>query len=313
MVASISQPPIQPGYVTPPAVDTTPVPPPPAPPVLDTDTTLDHIAGGTGQSGVTGLASPRETSDASASRAAQAMANYGTTEMQGDMMAFMALFQELAQTMRDSNRNSRNAETQAQVASLNSAADKIVAAADLRYSAAQLQANYAIAASAVSIGVSVVQIGMAGYGAYKSYQGSKQLSMGDSMKTEAASLTGSNTRLQAGMLNEAGAVNLGGTKLTAQGGVISGTGMALTGVNQGITGMIKGFGDKAAAEEEKDASYQDSLGAKDQADAKMHEAASQNAADVAQAMQDIIRDIRDKVQAIEQAQVDTNKAIARNV
>ncbi|MCF8161249.1 MAG: type III secretion system translocon subunit SctB [Polaromonas sp.] len=281
--------------------------------VLDKDTTLGSISTGFNKEDFADLPAPLVNYAASIMSGANAMASYGDTDMQGDMMAFMALFQQIAQTLRTSVREGRNAETAAQVTSLNAAGDKIIAAAELRYNAAQIQADYAIAASAVSIGISVVQIGVAGAGLAKSMSGAKTSSMGESAKFEAQSQTGVNAKGSAGRVQQANTIIADGAKLTAQGNAITAGSQALNGIGQGVSGIIKAAGDKLAAEEEKKASAQDAAGTKDQADAKMHEAAAQNYADTAQAMQDIIRDMREKTGAMEQATVDTNKAIARNV
>ena len=278
--------------------------------VLDDDTTMGGVHSGGGRADVPGLSDYRGDGSASV---AKAIADYGSADMQGDMMAFMAIFQQIAQTLRTSYRESRHAETAAQVTSLNAAADKIIAAADLRFKAANLQADYAIAASAVSIGISVAQIGMTGFGLTKSIAGARQTQMGETVSAEAQGLTNATPRYTSGRMADAAYLKAQGTINSAKGGFYTASSQALGGLGQGISGVIKGAGDKYAAQYEKDASAQDSLGAKDQAEAKMHEAAAQTASDVMQAMQDIIRDIREKVQSMEQATVDTNKAIARNV
>jgi hypothetical protein len=277
---------------------------------LSTEETKGHITPGKSQAEVANLPPPKSEGGTSVSKA---MANYGNAEMQGDMMAFMAIFQQIAQTLRTSNRESRVAETAAQVTSLNASADKITEAANLRYSAAQIQADYAIAASAVTIGLSVASIGMTAGSAYKSYKGSQSTQMGESIAAEPKNLSGVDTKFQSTMKADASAFSAAGNKLSAQGAALGGSARTMGELGQGISGTIKAAGDKKASEDEKGAAGQDALGAKDQAEAKMHEANSQIASDVMQAMQDIIRDIKEKVQAMEQAQVDTVKAIARNV
>ena len=47
--------------------------------------------------------------------------------------------------------------------------------------------------------------------------------------------------------------------------------------------------------------------------AKVHETGVQHANDMMQQMMDVIRDVRDKLQSIQQAAVETNRGIARNI
>lgn len=50
-----------------------------------------------------------------------------------------------------------------------------------------------------------------------------------------------------------------------------------------------------------------------EADAKAHEEATRQADEMMRSMQDLIREVREKLQAIEQSRVETNRGIARNI
>lgn len=86
-----------------------------------------------------------------------------------------------------------------------------------------------------------------------------------------------------------------------------------SGIGSGIGGIMQGMGGMIAAGYEKKAGEADADRAKLEAGAKMHEAARDKANDMMQQMQDIIRDIRDKLGAMQQSNIETNRGIARNI
>lgn len=88
---------------------------------------------------------------------------------------------------------------------------------------------------------------------------------------------------------------------------------ALTGTGQGVSQAFGGIGSIVNASQELKAAGHDAKKAELEATAKVHESASQQAGDLMQQMMDVIRDVRDKLGAIEQSRVETTRGIARNI
>jgi hypothetical protein len=232
--------------------------------------------------------------------------------MDADMFAFMALFQEIAQTMRTAQRDIRNTELVEQNTALNASADKSEAAAKLRFSAAQKQAMAAMISGGVSIGLACAQMGVAVGGGLQQVKGAKGQAQGtkDLKEMESQLDTDSSpVKTKAHIKHEMAEANVTSKK----GEVWSGTAMAIGGINQGLQQLGKGIVDWKTASDDKAASEEEADGKRLEASAKLDDASAQNAQDISQTMQDIIRDIRDKFQSMTQAQVDTIKSIARNV
>ncbi|MDH5857329.1 type III secretion system translocon subunit SctB [Lampropedia aestuarii] len=82
---------------------------------------------------------------------------------------------------------------------------------------------------------------------------------------------------------------------------------------QGAAQTIGATGGLVSSITEFTASQHDARKAELEAQASAHDAAAQQANDVMQQMQDIIRDIRDKLGAMEQSSLETNRSIARNI
>jgi hypothetical protein len=103
----------------------------------------------------------------------------------------------------------------------------------------------------------------------------------------------------------------------AQSGVSLGTAQARTMmVDAGIKGattIMENAGKLASAGDNLAASKIDSEKMNDETNAKLHEANVDIARDQMQRMKEIIDDIKDKTQAINQSQIETNKSISRNV
>ena len=88
---------------------------------------------------------------------------------------------------------------------------------------------------------------------------------------------------------------------------------ALGGIGQGLSQASSAIGGSIAADAEFRGNIDDAEKTKLDATAKTAETNYQQAREVMQQMQDILRDIREKFQSIQQGQIDTNKAIVRNV
>ncbi len=81
----------------------------------------------------------------------------------------------------------------------------------------------------------------------------------------------------------------------------------------GVSLGMQGLGDIAAAALNYEASKADADVKRHEAKAKLHESAQAEANDMMQQMMDVIRDVRDKVSAIDQSRIETNRGISRNI
>ena len=77
--------------------------------------------------------------------------------------------------------------------------------------------------------------------------------------------------------------------------------------------MFRGVGDTARAGKDVQAADFDAQKAEREAAAHIHDNSAQQAQDQAQLMMDIMRDIRDKLSAMEQSRLETNRGITRNL
>lgn len=198
--------------------------------------------------------------------------------VQTDLFAVMALFQKLAQEQRNTARADRASAMDAQVQTLMSAADAIREAATERMIGAMTAGAFQIAGGAMQVGMGAGAIGAT----LKSVN----------MTTTSSPLTASQTKFQAGL--DSFAANA------------SGLGQGAGGITGGIGSMVQAGFDRAA-------SAKDAERAELEASAKVFESGVQQANDLMQQMMDVIRDVRDKLGAIEQSRIETNRGIARNV
>jgi hypothetical protein len=206
-----------------------------------------------------------------------------------DMQSFMLLFQKFAQTMRNSARLERTSEMQAQVSALTSAADQMKAAAALRLTAGIAQGAMQITGGLVQVGAGLASAGM-------------------SVGSAGATMKGSNANIGSG---PAGTV--AGNALIAQGSRLS-AGANLANAVGGASGQIAGgMGGTISAGLNYAAELKEVEKTKLEIKAKVHETAVQHANETMQAMQEIIRDVRDKLQSISQAALETNRSISRNI
>jgi hypothetical protein len=217
-------------------------------------------------------------------------------QVEADIYSFMALFQKLAQTMRDSARQERTANLQGQVTALLNAADKMKAAGEERYKAGVAQAWGQIAGGIMQMGASAVSLGMSVKGANQTRDGGVDVAQGKAM---------------------------GGTKgldlikhgkgLEASGAKWGGSATAMQGMGGGASGIAGGAAGLVAAGHTKEADKLDAERAKLDALAKQSETNASHASDAMQQNLEIIRDCRDKMQSMQQAAVETTRGMARNV
>lgn len=249
--------------------------PPPAAGFTELDAT-QYVAKGGAADKLAALGLPPPPGNASAG-VAEAM-NKLMASADTDMYAVMALLQKISQEQRNAARADRAASMDAQTQALMSAADKIKEAAEERFKGALAQGISQIVGGAIQAGV-----GLGGMGA-----------MGASarMTTTSSPLTAQQTVTQA--------------KLDGFAANPSGIGQGLSGMAGGVGGIVQAAYDRKAGEA-------DAARARLEADAKVAESGAQHANDLMQQMMDVIRDVRDKLGAIEQSRSETTRGIARNL
>ncbi|CAN7501151.1 type III secretion system translocon subunit SctB [Acidovorax sp. LjRoot117] len=261
-------------------------------------------AGGA-KSAADALKTPASSSDPKAQEAAlNNLGGFSDTQVTADIFAFMALFQKLAQQMRDTARTQRTTDMQAQVSSLQNAAEKMKDAAAERLTAAIVQGSMQIAGG-------VMQMGLSGMSAKQTIKGAQMEAAGGNNMAQISKMdaqgkfaadpvskaqftTASNNQIAAG--KELGAV---GTKY-------QGYAQASGSISGGLGGIIGAtFTHKA------DLLDADKMNLETQA--KVAETGVQHANDMMQQMMDVIRDVREKLSSIQQASIETNRGIARNI
>lgn len=207
-------------------------------------------------------------------------------QMPLDVNAMMAMFQRLSQEMRNANRQIRASELDAQVSDLLGAANKMETAAIYRLAAGCVQGGMQIASGAIQVG-----------GAFKAGYDLKK-SQPDTAAATDTSTTGSgaaaaNSTASAIPPDKAFDLTMARTKAASD---ITG------GVSEVASSLLK-FGADSADVEAK----------RMEATARLHESASSEANEMMQQMLEVIRDVRDKISTIQQASIETNRGIARNV
>jgi hypothetical protein len=208
-----------------------------------------------------------------------------------DIYSVMALFQKCAQEMRNQAREVRSSEMQAQVASLKDAAKEIRKAAEDRLQQAIIQGAFQITGGAVSIGMSVA----GGVLNAKSIRKGGEVDPDTGVRVNPAD----NKPIDLQVVQD--------SKLQGN------WGSGLSGTAQSTGGMFSSLGGMIAAGKEQEAAERDAKKSELESDARVHEQSVQQANDLMQQMMDVIRDVREKLGAIDQARNETNRGIARNV
>jgi thiaminase len=247
------------------------------------------------KSAAAGLQSPKE--GAPAPSTANTLKSLSDDQVSTDIYAFMALFQKIAQSMRDTARTQRATELEAQTSELLNAAQEMREAAASRFNAAIVQGTFQIVSGAAQIAASSVSL------AKSAKAGSKEFDASASSR-EAESATDAAKKLE---LQETA------SELTKQSKAAGAAASFAHDMGQASNGIITGAGGILSGWFSKEGGDHDATSAEAQARAKVHETAAQQASDQMQQMMDVIRDIRDKLQAIQQSAVETNRSIARNI
>ncbi len=228
------------------------------------------------------------------------LGSLGSNQISADIAGVMLLFQKLAQQMRDTARTQRTSDMQSQVTALQGAASKMKDAALSRFTAAVVQ-------GAIQIASGAVQIGMSTYAAKQSIKGLKQDTAGKDMLDQA--------RKGGKTMGEPQKVELrtAGKELKFQGAVSKATGEKFQSISQGLASMSTGLGSMIGAGITLQADLADAQRAELDVLAKVSETGVQHGNDTMQQMLDVIRDVKDKVQSIQQSAIETNRTISRNI
>lgn len=228
------------------------------------------------------------------------LGSLGESQTAADIFGVMALFQKMAQQMRDTARTQRTSDMQAQVTKLQGAASQMKDAAQSRFTAAVVQGAMQIASGAA-------QIGMSSYAAAQSIKGISQDTAGKSMLTEARQ--GGKTMGQ----TQKADLRASGKDLMAQGAISKVTGETLQSITQGIGTISSGLGGIVGGGFTLEADLADARRSELEAQSKVFETGVQHANDTMQQMMDVIRDVRDKLQSMQQSAIETNRSISRNI
>ncbi|GAB1387133.1 hypothetical protein MASR1M59_22810 [Melaminivora sp.] len=228
------------------------------------------------------------------------VSRFDDSQVSADIYAFMALFQKMAQEMRNTARTQRTAEFQGQISSLQNAAEKMKEAAGQRFTAAIVQ-------GVTQITSGLAQAGASAYSASKTIQGARMEARGSNMVAKAQAGAESNPASNVLRATQRG------NNMIADGKALGATGTKWAGYSQASGGLIGGTGGIIAASFNYKADMLDADKTNLETQAKQHETAVQHANDMMQQMMDVIRDVRDKIAAIQQSQVETTRGIARNI
>ncbi len=270
--------------------------------------------------GADGLSPPNTLSGASQKAAGNQLAAINSESLGVDMFAIMALFQKSAQEMRNTNREIRASELNAQVGSLMNAADEMKKAADFRLAAGIVSGVTQMVSGAMQFGSSVMEARSAAQAASAESNANQLSTQANRTNLQADSMArGIDPSNAAGMAkvdrlrnhaldsaemsqvfaDEAKAINADAKATGSRFDLASST-------MQGASGIIG-----AALEHE--ASMHDVSAKRFEAESKLHESASQEANEMMQQMMDVIRDVREKIKDIQQSNVETTRGIARNI
>lgn len=254
-----------------------------------------------GSTHASGLQQPEDLDPSASAKAMANLESLNGDQVSADIYSFMALFQKIAQSMRDTARMDRAANLQAQVSALQNAAQEMKDAAALRFAAGLTQGITQVAGGLAQMGFSAASAASTVKGAQMDATGKNTLS---GVKLGEAKNMGPSQQHDLTTL---------GNSQVASGAAFTARGQAQIGYGQASTGLAGGLGGIASSSLGYAADLHDAEKAKYEKDAKVAETGQQHANELMQQMLDVIRDVRDKLQSIQQAAVETNRGIARNI
>ena len=222
-----------------------------------------------------------------------------------DLYAFMAMYTKIAQQMRSNAREQRAAELQSQMTSLENAAEHMLQAAQERFNAALTSGLFQIASGAISIGSALGTLGAM----------SKASKAPDAVPGKTPDAVPGDGGLD--VLPSDGAVNAASTKKVgpdlSPGSEFMVRLKAKQDFASGGAQVVSGIGGIASGALEQQAAQEDAAAKQDEAAATAAQARRDAAQEVMQTMAETIKDIREKLAAIVQSQIETNRGIARNI
>lgn len=256
---------------------------------LSAQETMAMIASGASQTAADTSQSPQDL-QRSMDRAAE--------RMPVDMYTVMALVQRTAQAMRNANRQLRAEALDAQVGQLLQSANDMQKSANFKFAAAMVQSAMQVAGGGVQLGASISSGRDAAVAA-------KAQGLVDKANIKLSGMDKSTPEAQqlASHAQDWGTVS----KSFQQSAEQTNARARVAGEFLGGTGGAIGAGlNFAASSAEVDAK-------RHEAAAKLHESATAEANDMMQQMMEVIRDVKDKLSAIDQSRTETNRGISRNI
>jgi hypothetical protein len=255
----------------------------------------------------------------------QAMGNLNSETVSTDIYSVMALIQKLAQEQRNSARAVRDANLEQQVTQLKDAAQEIRNAAHERFIGG-------VVAGAMQLAGGAIQMGSAVLSGVKSAQAASKFSEANQASKSAAAaqneIAGLNQNAK-GIVdkdlknefnqaidkfqNQSRMDKLNAKFLENQANDLSSKAANRQAFGQGASGLLGGIGGIVNASQERQAAEFDARKSEAETNAKISDTNMQQANDFMQQMMEMIRDVRDKLGAIEQSNVETNRGIARNI
>ncbi len=342
----------------------------PQPPATSKDRNNTNPGDASNNTAQRNLRSPLPLDSATAAASSARLAALDANQIGIDIFDFMAVFQRMAQTLRDVARGQRETQLQAEVTSLHSAAAEMKNAAQSRLAAGISQGVGSIVGGSLQIAGAALATGQAAKGAVKTTEANElALKLEAATPAETAKLmptvkpSGLDANNTAGnavtggkpanaAASDSAAANDSSTNLTANQKKLDvekksdtdsavqkeklspdqievmkretkllemeaklafanldawqARGQAGSAVGSGAGGIV-GAALTLMADEA------DSRKAEREANSRTAGAATQQSGEMMQEMMEIIRDVRDKMQAIQQATIEANRGIARNI
>jgi hypothetical protein len=273
----------------------------------------------------------------------EAMGNLNSETVATDIYSVMAMIQKIAQEQRNTARTLRDSNMEQQVTQLQEASKEIRYAAQDRFIGAVVQGAMQIGGGVASIGAGLRSASQASKAASMDDSGLKaQEQKIESLQNESKDFASKSAKeldsmaknpfvepeelsrqasLDKGKLDQMDKDILSLQKKNvadqktfdlAQGNLLKSADRASQ-FGQGASGVLGGIGGMINASQERAAAEHDAKKSEIETEAKVFETKSQQAGDFMQQMMDVIRDVRDKLSAIEQSNVETNRGIARNI
>lgn len=248
---------------------------------------LDKLLGGLRSGSTEGTPAPGDD-ERSVPTDIDAALDAAQDDLATDLYAFMAMYMKIAQQMRSTAREQRAAELQSQVASLESAADHMVQAAQERFNAALTSGIFQIASGAISIGSAI--------GTLRAMA-----------KPDPGGQHRARRRRHRRLLDQQGQPRHDARQR------IHGRAEGQAGPRPAAVPRCCPHGRHLLRRPRAAGGAGDANAKRDEADASAAQARRDAAQEVMQTMADTIKDIRDKLAAMVQSQIETNRGIARNI